>query len=148
MAAGLAIQESNLTAFADAFRATAGKLLTREDLEPHLRLDHELALTELNVELLRWHEMLQPFGNSNPQPLFLAREVAAAAAPRVVNDKHLILNLRQQNACRRAIYFDGATHPLPPAPWDIAFSIRPDDYNGERLVSVQVHALRSASSNS
>lgn len=148
MAAGLAIREENLTAFADAFRATTRELLTEDDLEPYLRLDHELALAELNLELLRWHEMLQPFGNSNPQPLFLAREVTPAAPPRVINDKHLILNLRQQNTHRRAMYFDGAAQQLPPHPWDIAFSIRPDDYNGERLVAVQVHALRSASSRS
>lgn len=148
MAAGLGIREENLTTFADAFRATARELLTQDDLEPHLRLDHELALAELNLDLLRWHEMLQPFGNANPQPLFLAREVAPAAPPRVINDKHLMLNLRQQNTRRRAMYFDGATQQLPPHPWDIAFSIRPDDYNGERLVAVQVHALRSASSRS
>src|SRR5438477_2803398 len=148
MAAGLAIRDQNLTAFADAFRATAAELLSQDDLEPHLRLDHELALADLNLELLRWHEMLQPFGNSNPQPLFLARDVTPAAPPRVINEKHLVLNLRQQNAHRRAMFFDGAAQQLPPHPWDIAFSIRPDDYNGERLVGVQVHALRSTSSNS
>src|SRR4029077_4714445 len=99
MAAGLAIRQEKLFQFSDAFRATAAELLSQEDLEPHLRFDHELALTELNVELLDWHEMLQPFGNANPQPLFLARNVLLAAPPRVINDKHLLMNLRQGNAC-------------------------------------------------
>jgi single-stranded-DNA-specific exonuclease len=148
MAAGLSIREQNLTAFAEAFGTVARELLTSDDLAPNLRLDHELALSELNLELLRWHEMLQPFGNANPQPLFLARDVAPAAPPRVINDKHLILNLRQQNTHRRAVYFDGAAQQLPPHPWDVAFSIRPNDYDGQRLVAIQVHALRSASSRS
>jgi len=147
MAAGLAIREDKVPAFADAFRAAAREFLSPEDLEPYLRLDHELAFVELNVEFLRWHEMLQPFGNSNPQPLFFAREVAPAAPPRVIKDKHLILNLRQQNSYRRAVYFDGATQQLPPHPWDVAFIVRPDDYNGERLVTIQIQALRSTSSN-
>jgi single-stranded-DNA-specific exonuclease len=146
MAAGLAIQEDKLAAFSDAFRATARALLSDDDLEPHLQLDHALELAELNIDFLRWHEMLQPFGNANPQPLFFAREVAPATPPRVVNDKHLLLNLRQGDARRRAVFFDGAAQPLPSPPWDVAFRIRPDDYDGERLVGMQIHALRSACS--
>jgi len=144
MAAGLAIREDKLPVFADAFRAAARELLSPEDLEPRLSLDHELSLAELNLEFLHWHEMLQPFGNSNPQPLFFAREVTPASPPRVINDKHLILNLRQKSTHRRAVYFDGATEQLPPHPWDVAFTIRPDDYDGQRLVAMQVQALRSA----
>src|ERR1700731_2073318 len=113
---------------------------------PHFQLDHALELAELNIDFLRWHEMLQPFGNANPQPIFFAREVMPAAPPRVVNDKHLLLNLRQGDARRRAVFFDGAAQPLPSPPWDIAFRIRPDDYDGERLVGMQIHALRSACS--
>jgi single-stranded-DNA-specific exonuclease len=111
-----------------------------------LQLDHELDLDELNIDFLSWHEMLQPFGNANPQPLFLARGVAPAAPPRVVSDKHLLLNLRQRDTRRRAMFFDGAAQPLPTPPWDIAFHIRPDDYDGQRLVAIQIQALRSSCS--
>lgn len=146
MAAGLSIREENVAAFANAFRAAARELLSDDQLAAHLRLDHELGLAELNLELLRWHEMLQPFGNANPQPLFFAREVTPAAPPRVMADKHLRLNLRQGEARRRAVYFDGATQPLPAPPWDIAFRIRPDDYDGQRLVEIQIQAMRQSSS--
>jgi single-stranded-DNA-specific exonuclease len=144
MAAGLAIREQSLSDFQEAFRATARDMLSDEQLEPHLRLDHELGLSDLNLDFLHWHEMLQPFGNANPQPLFLARDVAPATPPRVIKDKHLSLQLRQRDARRRAVYFDGATRPLPPAPWDVAFRVRPDDYEGERLVQIQIEALRPA----
>jgi single-stranded-DNA-specific exonuclease len=109
-----------------------------------VRLDHELAFTEIDPGFLQWHEMLQPFGNGNPQPLLLAREVEPVAPPRVVNEKHLILRLRQGNRHRRAIYFDGAATQLPPTPWDIAFRIRADEYEGETLVAMQIEAVRSA----
>jgi single-stranded-DNA-specific exonuclease len=119
--------------------------LSEDDLEPRLRLDHELALADIDVDLLRWHEMLQPFGNGNPQPLFLAREVYPVAPPRVINDKHLILRIGQRNYHRRAVYFDGATAPLPAPPWDIAFRIRADNFGGgETLVGIQVETLREA----
>ncbi len=142
MAAGLTVRADKIDIFSKAFRNAAREFLSDDDLEPRLQLDHELALAELNVDLLRWHEMLQPFGNANRQPLFLAREVEPAAPPRVINDKHLILRLRQRDSHRRAIYFDGATEQLPAPPWDIAFRIRADNYEGETLVGIQIQALR------
>ncbi len=144
MAAGLTIQEKNVDLFSEAFRQTARELLSDENLQPRLRLDHELAFSELNLDFLHWHEMLQPFGNGNPQPLFFARGVEPAAVPRVVTEKHLVLRLRQRNYYQRAIYFGGASVTLPPAPWDVAFRIRSDEYAGGKRLEMQVHALREA----
>jgi single-stranded-DNA-specific exonuclease len=146
MAAGLAVREENFHRFAEAFRSTARELLSEEALRPCLRLDHELAFTDIDVEFLRWHEMLQPFGNGNPQPLFFAREIKPVVPPRVVNEKHLIFRLRQGDHHRRAVYFDGMTNQLPPPPWDIAFRIRADEYGGETLVAMQIEAVRQAES--
>jgi single-stranded-DNA-specific exonuclease len=145
MAAGLTIRQDKIDIFATAFRQAVRELISDEDLEPRLRVDHELEFSQLNVDLLHWHEMLQPFGNGNPQPLFFARQIEPAAAPRVVNDKHLILRLRQQASHRRAVYFDGATTILPTPPWDIAFRIRADNYEGETLVEMRIEAMRAAS---
>jgi len=144
MAAGLALREEKFDRFAEAFRSTARELLSQEALQPRLRLDHELAFTEIDVDFLRWHEMLQPFGNGNPQPLFLAREVEPVAPPRVMNEKHLLFRLRQRNCHRRAVYFNGAANQLPPTPWDVAFRIRADEYEGETLVAMHVEAVRAA----
>jgi single-stranded-DNA-specific exonuclease len=144
MAAGIALHEENFDLFTEAFCKAAREALSEEALQPCVRLDHELAFTEIDIDFLRWHEMLQPFGNGNPQPLFLAREVEPVALPRVVNEKHLIFRLRQGNRHRRAVFFDGATNPLPPAPWDVAFRIRADEYDGETLVGMQIEAVRQA----
>jgi len=146
MAAGLAVREENFHRFAEAFRTIARELLSEEALRPCLRLDHELAFTDIDVEFLRWHEMLQPFGNGNPQPLFFAREIEPVVPPRVVNEKHLIFRLRQGDRHRRAVYFDGMAKQLPPPPWDIAFRIRADEYGGETLVAMQIEAVRQAES--
>jgi single-stranded-DNA-specific exonuclease len=144
MAAGMALREEKFDLFAKAFRNAARELLSDEALQPCLRLDHELAFTELDVEFLRWHELLQPFGNGNPQPLFLAREVEPVAPPRVMNEKHLLFRLRQGDRHRRAVYFNGAATQLPRPPWDVAFRIRADEYEGETLVAMHVEAVRTA----
>ncbi len=145
MAAGLTIREEDVDLFTKEFCAAAREMLTDELLQQRLRLDHELALAEIDVDLLRWHEMLQPFGNGNPQPLFFARAVEPVAPPLVVNEKHLKMRIGQGKHHRRAIFFDGATITLPPAPWDIAFRICADDFGGgERLVGMHIEAVREA----
>ena len=144
MAAGLTLQEENFLKFAEAFCSTARELLSEKALQRSLRLDHELPFTSIDVEFLRWHELLQPFGNGNPQPLFLARAVEPLGEPRVSNEKHLIFRLRQGDRHRRAIYFDGATNEIPAPPWDIAFRIGADEYGGETLVGMRIEGLRAA----
>ncbi len=144
MAAGLTIQEKNVDLFAKQFRQTAREALSDDDLQPRLQIDHEINFSELNFDFLGWHEMLQPFGNGNPQPLFLARGVEAVAAPRVVGERHLQLRLRQRNYHQRAIFFGAAADALPKQPWDIAFRIRPDEYEGEMRLEMRVEAVRES----
>jgi hypothetical protein len=66
------------------------------------------------------------------------------ATPRVVGEKHLQLRLRQQNYHYRAIFFGGAIDSLPVPPWDIAFRIRPDEYEGETRLEMRVEAVRAS----
>jgi single-stranded-DNA-specific exonuclease len=146
MAAGLAVHEENFERFAEVFGRIARELLSDEALQGRLCLDHELPFTDIDVEFLRWHELLQPFGNANPQPLFFARAVEPVAPPRVANERHLVFRLRQGDRHRRAVYFDGAANEFPPPPWDVAFRIGVDEYNGETLVGMRVEAVRAAQS--
>jgi len=52
--------------------------------------------------------------------------------------------LRQGNRFLRAIFFDGASSPLPHAPWDMAFRLNADEYEGETRLQIHVEALRAA----
>lgn len=144
MAAGLTVHERDVDAFATEFRRRARELLSDDNLQPRLRLDHEITFSELNSDFLCWHEMLQPFGNGNSQPLFFARRIEPVIAPRVVGENHLALVLRQERYQRRAIFFGAALNSLPPHPWDVAFRIRPDEYEGQTRLEIRVEAVREA----
>ena len=65
MAAGLTIRKNNFTAFAEKFRQIAREMFSDDLLQPRLQIDHELTFSELNLDLLDWHEVLQPFGSGN-----------------------------------------------------------------------------------
>lgn len=149
MAAGLTMRQTAFADFQRVFGEVARALLSDEQLQPFLRLDAELNLTDVDVDFLGCHEMLQPFGAGNPQPLFLARQVMPAAEPLIMKGKHLRLSLRQRTARAgtppaRAVFFNGAAQPLPPPPWDVAFKVEGDEYRGETRVQVQVQAVREA----
>jgi single-stranded-DNA-specific exonuclease len=144
MAAGLTVREENFPAFMEAFRKTSREMLSDEKLQPRLHLDQELTFSQLNYDLLQWHRALEPFGNGNLQPMFFARAVEPTIAPQVLKEKHLVLRLRQKNHFQRAIFFDGASSPLPQPPWDMAFRLSSDEYEGETRLQIHVEALRAA----
>jgi single-stranded-DNA-specific exonuclease len=144
MAAGVTLQKDRFTEFRDAFAASAAATLSAEQLQPVLRIDALLALREIDLELLRQHEALQPFGMANSQPVFAARGVTLVGEPRVMKEKHLSLSLRQGNREQRAVWFGGAEQPLPRGPWDVAFQIERNEYQGRVSAQIQIKALRSA----
>jgi single-stranded-DNA-specific exonuclease len=145
MAAGLTIERTRFADFQESFRKQARALLTDEQLRPRLYLDAEVPLADVHFDFLEHHERLQPFGIGNAQPLFLARNVRAAEA-RILKEKHYKFSLLQNGGGRaqEAIYFGGAQRELPKAPWDIAFQVGRNEYNGRVSVQLEIKALRAA----
>ena len=145
MAAGLTIRREQFPEFRESFRRQARALLTDEQLRPRLYLDAEVALADLHFDFLQHHETLQPFGIGNSQPLFLARNVRAAES-RILKEKHYRFMLLQNGGGRaqQAIYFGGAQRPLPEPPWDIAFQVGRNEYNGRVTLQLEIKALRAA----
>jgi len=137
MAAGLTIRQARFPEFRAAFLAHARAQLSAEQLQPRLHLDAELTLGEIDYEMLAHHESLQPFGMTHPQPVFFARGVTLAGEPRVLKEKHLSLMLHQHGDEYRAIWFGSANEERPRLPWDIAFQIERNEWQG--TVSPQIH---------
>ena len=145
MAAGLTIRREQFAEFQESFRRQARALLTDEQLRPRLYLDAEVSLTDLHFDFLKHHETLQPFGIGNSQPLFLSRNVRSAET-RILKEKHYRFMLLQNagGKAQQAIYFGGAQRPLPEAPWDIAFQVGRNEYNGRVSLQLEIKALRAA----
>ena len=144
MAAGVRIGFDQLESFSTAFRAAAGRMLTPELLKPRLELDAELTGQDINLKFLNCHDMLQPFGIGNPQPLFFIRSVAPTGEPRLLREKHRLFTLRHGSSFLKAIHFNGAKFPLPKPPWDIAFYLEANNYQNQVQLQLHVEALRSS----
>lgn len=144
MAAGLSVREDKFEDFRTAFTAYAKARLRLEDLVPLVEPDVEVELHELTLQLLEQVGALGPFGIANSTPVFLLRNIHPVGTPRRMKEKHLSLELRQGRTTTRAIWFNGAQDPLPPPPWDIAFDLTRNEYQGKIQPQVQIRALRSA----
>ena len=144
MAAGVTVQEDRFEDFRRAFEISTRERVNDEILTPKLRLDAELPMEDISLSLLETQEVLEPYGMGNSQPIFAARMVTPAAAPRVLKDKHLLLDFRAGRRIVQAIYFRGAEEKLPRPPWDVAFTVERNDFNGRVDAQVQIVAIRPA----
>lgn len=143
MAAGLVIEESRMDDFRRAFNRYVSETTTEEQRSPVLNIDMEVSFQALTLDLLDSYEKLEPFGNSNPQPLFMSSDVFPTEPPKRVGTNHLKLFMRQGMVERDAIFFNGAERELPNPPWDIAFTIDRNVYRGRASLSISIQEIRS-----
>ncbi len=144
MAAGLTMRQENFAAFRETFAQAAREMIAPENLQRTLRLDAELRLADVNLDLLDEHDALQPFGTANHQPVFFTRGVTLAGEPRMMKDKHWSFNFRQARAQCRAGWWNAAEEILPPLPWDIAYTVSRNEWNGNVSAQLELRAVRAA----
>ncbi|HMF92509.1 MAG TPA: single-stranded-DNA-specific exonuclease RecJ, partial [Candidatus Angelobacter sp.] len=74
------------------------------DLVPEARIDAELQLHQITPNFLEEIARLEPFGQSNPEPVFASRGVNLLMPPKVLKEKHLKLLVKQRTAGDRASF--------------------------------------------
>src|SRR3982750_761102 len=92
-AAGVTIARDQVEAFAQCFNESARAVLNPDDLIPELRVDMEVALSDITPGFESLLRHLEPCGVGNPSPLLMPRGVRLAAPPRVVGQGGLKLRL-------------------------------------------------------
>jgi single-stranded-DNA-specific exonuclease len=144
MAAGLSIAEDKMDAFRQDFAAYVLGATEPEQRQPKLRVDAEITFDQLSLEFLTDYELLQPFGNGNPQPIFMARGVNLSRPPVHMKNQHLRLHLRQGYAEQDAVFFGGGEVALPDPPWDIAFTIDRNTFRGRTSLQIIIQDVRAS----
>ncbi|MEN9974303.1 MAG: single-stranded-DNA-specific exonuclease RecJ, partial [Verrucomicrobiota bacterium] len=155
MAAGLSIQEAKMDGFREAFAAYVLGHTSEEQRQPTLMYDAEISFDQLSLEFLSSYDLLQPFGNGNPQPVFISRNVGLSRSPQHMKNHHLRLMLRQCTAQTKddiggvyyeqdAVFFGGGEYPLPDPPWDIAFTIDRNTFRGRTTLQLNIQDVRAA----
>ena len=141
MAAGLTIQPENLDALRERLNELARRALKPDDLQPVLRLDADVALSEITVESIEELERLKPTGQGNPVVQLVARGVTQARPlQRMGADKqHVKLWLTDGKGTHEAVWWGaGKEASLPVGKIDVAFAPQINEYNGRRTVQLKM----------
>ena len=144
MAAGLSIEEDKIDAFRKNFSDYVLRNTSEEQRQPTLMYDMELGFDQLSLDFMADYDLLQPFGNGNPQPIFISRSVGLSRSPQHMKNHHLRLMLRQGYHEQDAVFFGGGEHPLPDPPWDIAYTIDRNHFRGRTTLQLVIQAVRAA----
>ena len=107
MACGLSMDYDKLDAFRAALNRDCG--LTEKDLIERVDIDMRLPLSYLSERLIKYLELLAPFGNGNPHPMFAESGLYVRQA-RILGQNRNVLKLRvaDEKGCQLdAITFNG-----------------------------------------
>jgi len=106
-AAGLQIHAKNVDEFREKLAACVMESHDESELVDDLRIDAEVRLSDVTYRAIRELNLLGPFGQENPNPVFAASqiELAKPAATMGEGDRHLNVQLKQGGTQLRAIAF-------------------------------------------
>ncbi len=107
-AAGMSVLVSNLENFSKKFDLSV-KNIWNEVPASKLFIDAPLELKDINLELMKSLNLLEPHGAGNPEPTFMATENRAEGC-RVVGKNHLKLSVRKGDHRLDAIGFQWAPY--------------------------------------
>jgi single-stranded-DNA-specific exonuclease len=107
MAAGITIETQKIDQFAAEFEVYAKQNLSENDVVAKLHIDSVAKLGEFRKETVNELQLLGPFGQGNPRPVFATKGVRLASPPRRVGTRgeHLQLAVTDNTTAIRCIGF-------------------------------------------
>ncbi len=134
MAAGLTIATEHWEAFCERFWMQMEAGPDTGESRPRLAIDMEVSLDAVDQALFSTLAQLKPFGETVPEPVFMARDVEVVSQ-QIVGGRHRRMRLRSRHGKARktlsAIQFNVADgRKLPTRTRRIAFHVRRHTWNG------------------
>jgi len=136
MAAGLSLDFERLPAFTDAFLAVANAWLTPDLLTETVLSDGPLAPADFSIESALALRDGGHWGQGYPEPLFDG--VFEVLSWRLAGERHLKLELAQQDRRMNAIHFGGWDGTEPRGRVRLAYRLVPDEYRGGAAIQLVV----------
>lgn len=105
MAVGLSLKRNNFEKFKERFQEIVEESDIK-DIVPIIKIDDELDLKNVTMDMVREIDKLQPFGEENKVPIFLFRNLKIDSIRAISDGKHLKLSLKYSNGWIDAIGFN------------------------------------------
>ena len=112
LAAGLSVKRSELDAFRKKINEYAKANLTEEEMIPTMDADCEISFTDINLDLAKQLQILEPYGVSNPVPSFVIRGVNVVEIIGVSDNKHTKIVVGDGRRTLTCMYFSNPPSSL------------------------------------
>lgn len=142
MAAGLRIKQENLPLFKVRLEEEVLLHVPAEDLAPKIDIDGFVQLPELTKKLIFDLEQLEPFGNKNPQPVFLVKNVTQLKPPLLLKDLHVKCTIFADGVIKPVIFFNRPElfkilQDLQDKPFDVVGYVIKNEWEGSVQIELQ-----------
>ncbi len=146
-AAGLTVPLAKLNDFTRLVEDYAASYILPEQLSDVHLADLYVSSQDLNLANARQIARLEPFGEANPVPLFIARKLLVSEMKAVGGGRHLKMRLcdEKSQVCWDAIAFgfaDAAEWTGPGAYVDVLFALEVNDWLGDSQAQLNVRDLQ------
>jgi single-stranded-DNA-specific exonuclease len=140
-AAGLSLPIDKVDELKARMEARLAEQLTEEDLVQKITIDAEMSLADAHRSFMQQMHMLEPFGNSNPEPLFKFPGVVLASPPTLLKEKHLKCMLFADGVVKPVMFFNKAEWYQPlmergNEPFSVAAHVVENEWQGTKNIEL------------
>lgn len=150
-AAGFKVESKNLEKLKTEIIKIADSEIKNEELAPSIEIDMEIETKNIDWEFFEQVEKISPYGEANPEPVFLLRNLNVTEMRTVGNgEKHLKLSLKsslEKNKKFQAIGFnfgEWLTKLKVGSLIDIVFTLTANRWNGHCNLEFKIIDLKTA----
>ncbi|KJH72791.1 single-stranded-DNA-specific exonuclease RecJ [Aliterella atlantica] len=141
-AGGFSLLASNLDALRSRLATFANQCLQPEHLKPLLKIDTQVSLDRIDLQLYQQLNALHPCGIDNPDPVFWTPNVQIVDQ-QIVGKYHVKVTLSPDGVTKiKAIAWRWRDYYPLPARVDIAYKLRENSWNGNTTVELELLGFR------
>ena len=124
----------------------AASALTEAMKTPVLEIDAFISLNQVGMELCRQVQMLEPFGMSNPEPVFGSKNVQVSDGPVLINERHLKMEAMALDGPLDMLWWQHSSipeHLETGSGIDVAYNLKVDRFRNVTKVYMSIRDLKT-----
>jgi single-stranded-DNA-specific exonuclease len=140
-AAGMTLEPENIERFSKKFEEVVSKTIEPRFLIPELEIDAVVRFSDIDFQIYRIIEQMEPFGPENCKPVLSSHGVVDTTHSRLLKEKHIRLLVKQNDIIFSGIAFNMADKwPLVQSgqPLDIVYTLDVNDWNGQKNLQLKI----------
>lgn len=140
-AAGLSLKQSDIPKLKERIEQKIADELTPEDLVQSLEVAACVTLPEINTVFVKQLRQLEPFGHTNPEPVFWFEGVTLVNAPKLLKDKHVKCTIFADGVIKPVMFFNrpeifSTLTRIGDQPFTVAATVTENEWQGRTTIEL------------